>query len=252
MISSAWRRITSPGGTPVPASRTTKFTASGALAAARGAAMPPSLCPIRPTHPPAMSGRARSSATPASASCAKSAVVERDTRAGRATHAAVVGAQHRHAGAGQVVGQHQEGLVGEQLLVAVLRAAAGQQHRGREGPRSLRERQRAGQRDVAVAVGRLFGAVGERRLRFLGTLGRRSGLAPEAEGEGHPVLGEVAGQPAVGEQAAEGERRRGPSRWRTPGSRPRPARSRAACRSPLASGCRWCRTRPRRPRRGRP
>ena len=55
--------------------------------------------------------------------------------AGGAPDAAVVHAQHGDAAARQVVGEHQERLVAQQRLVAVLRARAGDQHARRGAAR---------------------------------------------------------------------------------------------------------------------
>ena len=73
-----WRRRTSAPGTPVPASMTTKATSLDWLAAS-GPTTPPSLWPRRPILSLAILGWALRNRTPASASWAKSAVVESGT-----------------------------------------------------------------------------------------------------------------------------------------------------------------------------
>ena len=107
-------------GRPVPAIRTMNAT-SFDRAAAIGAIRPPSLWPIRPIFAGSISFRPFRKATPASASPAKSSLVERGRRARRAADTAVIDPQHRDPAAGQGIGDDQERLVAQDRLVAVLR-----------------------------------------------------------------------------------------------------------------------------------
>ena len=160
--------------------------------------------------------------------------------AGAAADAAVVDAQDREAGARQPVGEQQEGLVADELLVAVLRAAARDQQHGRHAILALGQRERARERDVAVLVGHLLLEVREGRHRFLRA--QVGGLGPlEGEGEGLAALGEgaldgVAGDRAL-EQGVAGDARHAEASARRP--RGRPGRGRR--RSTPARGCRACR-----------
>src|SRR5262249_32933422 len=83
--------------------------------------------------------------------------------AGGLADAAIVGAEHRPAGAGERVGDRGERAHAEDALVAILRARPGQQHhRGRPG-RVLRAGERGGELDVAARIVDLLLDVGRGR-----------------------------------------------------------------------------------------
>ena len=119
----------------------------------------------------------------------------------RAAGAAVVAAQHGDAVASQVVGQHEEGLVAQQLLVAVLLAAATDKDHRREGTRAVGKGQRPGQRDtcfLAFYHHLLFG-IWERRLGRLRTHDAEDGVGREKMHLcAHRALAESAAKTAVG------------------------------------------------------
>jgi hypothetical protein len=135
--------------------------------------------------------------------------------AAAAAHAAVVDAQHGVAGTGEVVGDHQEGLVAEDLLVAVLGAAAGDQQQRGDARVAGRQGERAGEGDVAAGVRDLLLEVGEGRLRLL-----RPRDAP-ASGSRRAPGGTAAAGRTLREGALDDGRR--PRRPRRPGRRGRRA-----------------------------
>ena len=99
--------------------------------------IPPSLWPIRPRRR-AVDLAPRLEERDSGENVAGEIIAGRGRRApGRAADAAVIETQHGHSTAGQRVGQHQERLVLEDRLVAVLRARAADQYQSRERPRSL-------------------------------------------------------------------------------------------------------------------
>lgn len=118
----------------------------------------------------------------------------------RGSEPAVVVAKHGDAPPGQEVGDHQEGLVPEELLVAVLQPAARDEHYGGPGRCRVGKRQRARKRHTPGARGErdLATAVGKGRPRRLGPHGR---LAPrQHKREGPAELGETADDHAAGQE----------------------------------------------------
>ncbi len=90
---------------------------------------------------------------------------------GRLANAAVVVAHHRDAVAREVVGEDEERLVPEDLLVAILRSAARDQDDRWKRTLPFRQSQRAVEDGLSrrVGDGDVFRSIGERRLRLLGT-----------------------------------------------------------------------------------
>ena len=126
----------------------------------------------------------------------------RDTP-GRTADAAIVVAQHGDATTRQVVGDHVERPVVEDLLVAVLWSTSGEEHDGGERPFAFRDGQGAGQRDVVVAKGEVFTRIGKRRLGILRALRRLFGAARQLEREGLPALQERTGDGVAVENPVE-------------------------------------------------
>ena len=110
----------------------------------------------------------------------------------RAADPAVVRPQHGDAMAAQMVGEDQERLMTQERLIAVLGAAAGDQHHRRKGTLARRDRQRAGELHIPVRVGHLLRGVRERRPGLLDPLGPLHRLAAQPEGERGGALGEGA------------------------------------------------------------
>jgi hypothetical protein len=145
-----------------------------------GATMPPSLWPTMPTLPASTSACDFRNSVAASASVANSKVVA----LAASPPDPIVAAQHRDAASGEGVGDHEERLVPEDRLVAVLQSAAGDEHHARD--RRLRGRV-AGQREraregmpVGMAELDVPHDIGKRRLGMLRT--RR----PVGHLAGHP------------------------------------------------------------------
>lgn len=118
----------------------------------------------------------------------------------RSSEPAVVVAQHGDAPPSQEVGNHQEGFMPEELLVAVLQPAARDKHKGSPQRHRIGKRQRSGKRHTPGARGErdLAAAVGKGRPRRLGPHER---LAPrQHEREGPAELGEAADDHAAGQK----------------------------------------------------
>ncbi len=117
-----------------------------------------------------------------------------------AADTAIVGAQHRVSGASECIGQQEKGFVARDLLVAILRSAAGDQDDRRIRSGCTRQREGAGDGEVAAAVSDIFGTVGPRWLRFLRSRWschlatvqcQRRVVAGSGEGSGDVVAGPV-------------------------------------------------------------
>jgi hypothetical protein len=120
--------------------------------------------------------------------------------AARAADAAVVVAEHDDAVAREVVGEHEEGLVAHDRLVAVLRARAGEQDDAGGLAAGGRDGEAAGEDDGVDGAGDrgLADGVGERGFGFLRALGAEVGdalagrEAAQLEREALAVLVELA------------------------------------------------------------
>ncbi|OQA54622.1 MAG: hypothetical protein BWY42_01667 [Candidatus Omnitrophica bacterium ADurb.Bin277] len=89
-----------------------------------------------------------------------------------------------------MIGQDEERLVSQDLLVAVLRAGPADQYDGRKGAAGSRERQRARQPNSGLPAGvdDLFFKIGIRLLRILGTLLSGRGCRAEKQPGYLPLL----------------------------------------------------------------